>query len=317
MFSKFVIFAILILIPAWIVYKFNNTKPPELPEVNLEEWWGPGERKPEDTSVRSFRIEWSKEMISDLRRRLTNHRPLTPPLEGIAHQYGFNTATLQPILGFWRDGYDFEKRLEYLNKFPQYKTKIQGLDIHFLWVKPKVPSSVPPVPLLLLHGWPGSVREFYEAVPPLTSSRAGYDFSFEVVAPSLPGFGYSEAAARPGLGPVDMAVVMRNLMRRLGHRRYVVQGGDWGSVVTSAMATLFPDEILGYHTNMPTNSDSTYYMKLILGSLLPWYLEPVFADRVYPLTQNFADRLEETGYFHLQATKPDTIGVAISDSPAG
>ncbi|CAG9135810.1 unnamed protein product [Plutella xylostella] len=137
MFSKFVIFAILILIPAWIVYKYNNTKPPELPEVNLEEWWGPGERKPDDTSVRSFRIEWSKEMISDLRRRLTNHRPLTPPLEGIAHQYGFNTATLQPILDFWRDEYDFEARLEYLNKFPQYKTKIQGLDIHFLWVKPK------------------------------------------------------------------------------------------------------------------------------------------------------------------------------------
>lgn len=126
-------------------------------------------------------------MIDDLQQRLIKARPFTPPLEGVQQQYGMNTQLLEQIVQFWKTEYDWRKREAFLNGLPQFKTNIQGLDIHFLHVKPKNVNKLPVLPLLLLHGWPGSVREFYEIIPMLTEPDERKQFVFEVIAPSLPG----------------------------------------------------------------------------------------------------------------------------------
>ncbi|KPJ20659.1 Juvenile hormone epoxide hydrolase, partial [Papilio xuthus] len=112
-----------------------------------------------------------------------------------------------------------------------------------------VPAGVEIVPLLLLHGWPGSVREFYEAIPILTKQQPGYNFAFELVVPSLPGYGFSDAPVRPGVAPGQIAVIFKNLMSRLGFKKFYIQGGDWGSAVASALTVLYPEDILGHHNN--------------------------------------------------------------------
>lgn len=166
------------------------------------------------------------QVIVDLNRRLKSTRPFTPPLEGIRQEYGFNTDTLKEIVAFWKDKYIWREREKFLNQFPQFTTTIQGLKIHFLRVKPE-DKKIPTVPLLLLHGWPGSVREFYRMIPMLLDAKK-YGFAFEIIAPSLPGFAFSDAATKPGLGPPQIGSVFNNLMKRLGFDKYYVQGGDWG-----------------------------------------------------------------------------------------
>lgn len=131
-------------------------------------------------------------MIKDLRERLTNRRPLTKPLEGIQSEYGINTDYLETILEYWANEYDFKKRAELLNEFDHYKTRIQGLDLHFIRSKPKDAKGKQVLPLLMLHGWPSSSKEFVKVIPLLNAPREGFDFVFDVVAADLPGFGFSE-----------------------------------------------------------------------------------------------------------------------------
>lgn len=165
------------------------------------------------------------------------------------------------------------------------------------------------VPLLLIHGWPGSVREFYNLFPLLTEARDETEYLFEVIAPSLPGFGWSEGAQKVGLGQAEIAVIFRNLMLRLGHSKFLVQGGDWGSVVGNAMATLFPDNIIGFHSNLCNLRTPLAMMKLLVASVYPTaFLEPQHVEWFFPVGKKFKSFIRETGYFHLQATKPDTIG---------
>ncbi|CAH0697445.1 unnamed protein product [Spodoptera exigua] len=303
------------------IFKVNSIeffRTPKVPRLE-HEWWGPTHLKyNNDTSIRPFQIHFSEEMILDLRYRLKNTRSCTPPLKGVNFEYGFNTDHLQGWLDYWADHYPFQQQELYLNQFPQFKTNIQGLDIHFLWVKPDVPFTVETVPLLLMHGWPGSVREFYETLPMLTAISPDRDFAVEVIAPSLPGFGFSDPAVRPGLGTSEMAVVLRNLMHRLGFKKFYVQGGDWGAVIGQDMATIFPKEVLGYHTNLAVTLAPTSIVLWVLGSVFPpLVVDPDLADRMYPILEHVYWLVRETGYFHLQATKPDTLGVAMADSPSG
>jgi juvenile hormone epoxide hydrolase len=120
-----------------------------------------------------------------------------------------------------------------------------SLDIHFIHAKPKVPSGTKVYPILLLHGWPGSVREFYELIPKLIAKSADKDFVFEVIAPSLPGYGFSEAASKVKLSTTEIAIIMRNLMIRLGFQQFYIQGGDWGSFIGNDLVTVFPENVLG------------------------------------------------------------------------
>ncbi|GBP32301.1 Juvenile hormone epoxide hydrolase [Eumeta japonica] len=300
-------------------YLCSSCHPPKPPVLDVDEWWGPDHLKTaRDESIKPFKVVFKPDMIKDLKDRLSRARKWTPPLEGVAFEYGFNSKSLEKVLQYWKDSYQFEAREKYLNTYPQFTTFIQGLNIHFIRVKPDATQGVEVVPLLLLHGWPGSVREFYELIPLLTKQRPGRNFVFEVVIPSLPGYGFSDAAVRPGLATPQMAVIMRNLMRRLGHKKFYVQGGDWGSIIVSNMATLFPEDILGHHTNMPFVRQSCTMLRTLIGSVFPSFVvEEKYAERMYPLSKHYSFLLEETGYFHLQATKPDTVGVALTDSPAG
>ncbi|XP_059061283.1 juvenile hormone epoxide hydrolase-like [Achroia grisella] len=314
-----VLLIILLIVIAYPIYLLFIESPPPLPKLDYNAWWGPEKlRQRQDTSIRPFAINFTETMINDLRGRLRNHRDFTPPLEGIAFEYGFNTKALDSWIQYWAEEYPFEDREKHINQFPQFKTNIQGLDIHFVRVKPQVPANVEVVPLLLLHGWPSSVLEFYSVVPLLTTLSKGNNFALEVIIPSLPGYGYSDAAVRPGLGAIEIAVVLRNLMRRLGHDQFYIQGGDWGGIICSNMATLFPKEVLGYHTNFGILRDpKSFILELLISIYPPLFMDPELVDRLYPLSKSFSFLVEESGYFHIQATKPDTIGVSLTDSPAG
>lgn len=185
---------------------------------------------------------------------------------------------------------------------------INRLRLHYIHIKPE-PKGKRVIPLLLLHGWPGSIREFYDFFPLLTEANDYSDYVFEVIAPSLPGFGWSEGSAKVGFGPAEIAVVLRNLMLRVGHSEFLVQGGDWGSVIGSNIATLFPENVIGYHSNFCTLRTTLSTIKLFIASLYPAaYLEPQYESFIFPISEKLKFMLIESGYFHLQATKPDTIG---------
>jgi len=185
-------------------------------------------------------------------------------------------------------------------------------------VKPKVKEGTKVFPLLLLHGWPGSVREFYEILPFLTTPSKE-NIAFEVVAPSLPGFGFSEGASKKGLGPEKVAVVLRNLMARLGLNKFYVQGGDWGSVIGSHVVTLYPEHVLGYHSNFIGIRTPLSMIKTAIAAYFPSFFieEKKYISWMYPYSKYFKFLLQESGYFHQQATKPDTIGIALSNNPVG
>nr|CAD7263042.1 unnamed protein product [Timema shepardi]CAD7571341.1 unnamed protein product [Timema californicum] len=247
------------------------TSVPPLPNIEST-WWGPGQPHNVDKSIRPFRINTSQEVLDDLNTRL-QHVKLTPPLEGIGFQYGFNTDYLKKVVDFWRTKYNWREREAYLNSFPQFKTQVDGLDLHFLHVKPKqVPPSTRVLPLLLLHGWPGSVREFYEIIPLLTTPREGVNFVFEVVVPSLPGYGFSEGASKPGLGAAQMAVVFKDLMARLGFDKFYLQGGDWGVALTDSpvglAAYILEKFSLGTNAEFRSKSDGGLTHKFQLADLL-------------------------------------------------
>jgi len=227
---------------------------------------------------------------------------------------------LKEVVNYWKGQYlpKWGEREAFLNQFPQFTTQVQGLNIHYIHVKPKTKSNTKVFPLILLHGWPGSVREFYEMIPLLTNP-SNDNIAFEVIVPSLPGYGFSEGASKQGLGPLNVAVIMRNLMIKVGFNKFYVQGGDWGAMIGANMAMMFPDNVLAYHSNMCTGMSPLSAFKMFVASFYPsWFIEDKeFSSWVYPFAPKFLDILQETGYMHLQATKPDTIGVALQNNPVG
>ncbi|KAK9875016.1 hypothetical protein WA026_005826 [Henosepilachna vigintioctopunctata] len=312
----------LVFIPVSIIFVLKKywDKLSEIPPVPKlkNEWWGPGQPEGEDNSIKPFEINISDEVINDLHHRLRNTRPLAPPLEGTRHEYGINSNLTKEITDFWMNKYDIRQREKFLNQYPQFKTKIQGLNIHFLHVKPKETQGLKVLPLLILHGWPGSVREFYEFIPILTTPQKGRNFVFEVIAPSLPGFGFSDPAVRPGLSSPQIAVILKNLMLRLNFDRFYMQAGDWGSVVMSDMAVLFPEHVIAVHNNFCMDISAKAIIKRILYGFWPSLIvEKKYQHLIYPTKAFFKRILAKTGYFHIQATKPDTVGSALSDSPMG
>ncbi|XP_011171353.1 juvenile hormone epoxide hydrolase 1 [Solenopsis invicta] len=300
-----------------IFLRNNPINIPDLPDV----FWGPEKNKGVSKEVRPFAVVVQQPVIDDLNERLAKRRELREPLEDSAWTYGISTTYLKDVLEYWRTKYNWTERVALLNKYPQYVTNIQGLDIHFYHVKPNIPAerkNIKVYPLLIMHGWPGSVVEFQKIIPMLTTLRADKDFAFEVIAPSLPGYGFSQAAVRPGLATPQIAVIMKNLMLRLGFNKFYVQGGDWGSDIASKLASLFPDNIAGSHMNMCVGNfmSKSSMLWTLIGSYFPsLVVESEYADRMYPLGHHMSRLLEESGYMHLQASKPDTIGTAVSASP--
>lgn len=171
---------------------------------------------------------------------------------------------------------------------------------------------------MLLHGWPGSVREFYKLTQLLSRPNEQLDVVFEVIVPSLPGYGWSDGSTKTGFTPIQMSIVLRNLMSRLGHGKFYMQCGDWGSTLGSHIATLFPDNVLGYHTNMAFFFTGKSMLKLFIASWMPsMFVDREFQSFHFPVKQWLMIILQQTGYFHIQATKPDTIGCALASHPVG
>ncbi|CAG9803438.1 unnamed protein product [Chironomus riparius] len=297
------------------------SKPYPIPELDLNEYWGRGDVKnyKEDTTIKPFKISYSAEVIKRLTDKLDDAPAFAEPLEDTAFEYGFNTKHLQKILNYWKGQYlpKWNEREQFLNQFPQFTTQIQGLNIHYIHVKPKTTANTKVYPLILLHGWPGTVREFYDIIPLLTTPSKD-NIAFEVIAPSLPGYGWSEAASKKGLGAAKIAVVFQNLMKRIGFKKYYVQGGDWGSLIGTDMAAFFPENVLGFHTNMCMVDSPIANIKTFIASFYPsLFMDAKYVDWVYPFFPKFLTLLQESGYMHIQSTKPDTIGVALTGNPVG
>ncbi|XP_060535315.1 juvenile hormone epoxide hydrolase 1-like [Cylas formicarius] len=305
-----------LLTSAYLYFKIS--KVPPVPHLE-DTWWGPGKPTKEDIAVKPFKINVPIEVIKDLRHRLEISPPFQTPLEGANQNYGINAKLLQTVVDYWKSKYDWPKREEFLNQYPQYQTKIQGLNIHFIHVKPRNAKGLKVLPMLMVHGWPGSIREFYEIIPLLTEPQPGRNYVFELVIPSLPGYGFSDGAARPGLATAQMAHIFKRLMERLNFDKYYLQGGDWGSLVTQNLAALYPDNVIGVHGNTCFVNSPRYHFILALGSYFPSLVFENEAEKFKnsPYSKTIRFMIEESGYLHIQATKPDTVGVGLRESPAG
>jgi microsomal epoxide hydrolase len=257
-------------------------------------------------SVRPFTIAVPDSVLTDLRARLARTRE-PDQIPGTAWTYGTDRAYLEGLLAYWRDGFDWRAQERRLNELDHFKTAIDGLDVHFVHQRSARPDAVP---LLVIHGWPGSFVEFAGLVGPLTDPAAhGADASdaFHVVAPSLPGFGFSGKPTEPGYGPERIADVLAALMERLGYDRYGVQGGDWGGIIGRSLAGNYPEQVIGFHTNF------------ILGGPAPGAdpnagVSPQELDHRRERLEAFA---EGSAYQEIQGTKPQTLGWGLNDSPAG
>ncbi|XP_049819563.1 juvenile hormone epoxide hydrolase 2 isoform X2 [Aethina tumida] len=305
---------LLVAVFAVVLVAFKKILNPPVPTIKEQIW---GDDRGE--TIKPFEIQIKAEILEDLNHRLKTTRPLPPSLEQVNNTYGIHKDIVEDVLKYWRTEYNWREREKFLNQFPQFTVQIQGLRIHYLHVKPKLDagSKVEVLPLLMLHGWPGSIREFYEVIPELIKPKDGYNYVFEVIAPSLPGFGFSDATRKPGLGLAHVCVLFKNFMKRLGYQKYYIHGGDWGAVIAQTMATLFPEYLHGIHSTMcVTNAFSEF--KLMLASWTPsLVIRKEHEEKVYPLLSTYEFLLKESGYFHLQSTKPDAVGVALNESPIG
>ncbi|XP_063351421.1 epoxide hydrolase 1 [Pelmatolapia mariae] len=287
-------------------------------------WWGSGAPRDagEDDTIRSFRVTTSNQELEDLYRRIDLTRPF-PSLEDSQFNYGFNSQYLQKVVSYWRNEFDWRKQVDKLNQYPHFKTKIEGIDIHYLHVKPKkVPEGTSAVPLIMVHGWPGSFYEFYGLIPLLTDLSNPHDLVFEVVCPSIPGYGFSEAPHKKGFDSVCAARIFHKLMKRLGFQQYYAHGGDWGWLVTTNMAQLEPKTVKGLHLNFapPSKPGLSMALSMMLGRHFPKLFGFTDFDiqRLFPCMEKLVvESIKETGYMHIQATKPDTVGRGLNDSPVG
>jgi pimeloyl-ACP methyl ester carboxylesterase len=259
-----------------------------------------------DESVRPFTIRIPDAVLADLKARLATAR-FPEPLQGDGWTHGTDIAYLRRLVAYWRSGFDWRAQERRLNRLEQFTTTIDGLSVHFVHRRSKHPNALP---LLITHGWPGSFVEFEKIIGPLTDPEAHGGTAadaFHVVMPSIPGFAFSQAPKEAGYDPARIAALEAKLMARLGYTRYGVQGGDWGSIISTQIALVDAPRVAGLHINMcfgaaPAGTDPN-------AGLTDKERERVRARQVF---QN-----EETGYQQIQGTKPQTLGVALNDSPVG
>ena len=259
----------------------------------------------DDTTVRPFTVDFKEEAIDDLRRRIAATRWPTKELVADRSQ-GVQLAAAQALAHYWSTEYDFGRVAERLNALPQFKTELDGLNIHFIHVRSPHANALP---LVMTHGWPGSIIELLETIGPLTDPTTyggSEEDAFHLVLPSIPGYGFSDEPTEVGWGPIRIGRAWHELMRRLGYTRYVAQGGDVGSQVTDAMGRLGLDGLIGIHTNLLTPA---------LGDVDALSASPPTKEERAALDQLDAFHATGTGYFVEQATRPETIGYALLDSP--
>jgi len=265
-------------------------------------------------SIRPFKMKVPEKDLVELRRRIAMTR--WPDKETVADQsQGVQLAKLQALVRYWGTDYDWRKAEARLNTLPQFTTNIDGVDIHFIHVRSKNPNALP---VLITHGWPGSVFEFLDVIGPLTDPTTGGGSgadAFDVVIPSMPGYGFSGRPSAAGWGPERIARAWAELIRRLGYSRYVAQGGDWGAPVSTELARLAPPGLLGIHLNLPATVPPEVSAALLTGAPAPSGLSDqeraVFdALRKYGMSGS-------SSYFAMLTARPQAMGYGLNDSPAG
>ncbi len=253
-------------------------------------------------AVEKYSIHVEDEVLDDLKRRLEATR-FPDQIPDTGWDYGAELTFVQQIVGYWRDKYDWRAAEAELNVLDHFRTRIDAQQIHFVHARSRHEGAFP---LILSHGWPGSIVEFLDVIGPLVDPEAHggrAEDAFHVVCPSLPGYGFSEPTRSRGWNARRIAAAFAELMSRLGYARYGAQGGDWGAIIGTEQALLDAEHVAGLHLNMPiaipTPSDPpTEEERAVLAALAEW--EAV-----------------ETGYSRIQATKPQTLGYALHDSPVG
>lgn len=268
----------------------------------------------EAATIRPFHVAVPDGQLVDLRRRIEATR--WPDQETVADpSQGIQLARIKPLVEYWGTGYDWRKAEAKLNALPQFITTIDGVDIHFIHVRSEHPN---PLPLIMTHGWPGSVFELLKTVGPLTDppSHGGRaEDAFDLVLPSMPGYGFSSKPKDAGWGPDRIARAWAELMKRLGYTRYVAQGGDWGSPVSSAMARQAPAGLLGIHINLPAVVPPEVAAVLAVGGPAPAGMSE--RERATFEELSAATKMGNRSYAVMMGSRPQTIGYAIADSPAG
>ncbi len=256
------------------------------------------------TQITPFEIKIPDEQLDDLKQRLANARwAEAEPVDDWSQ--GTPLAYLREVCEYWGKEYDWREREKRLNRFPQFKTRLAGLDIHFIHVKSPEPNATP---LVMTHGWPGSIVEFQKVIGPLSDPVAhggNAEDAFHVVCPTLPGYGFSGKPTETGWGVQKIADAWAELMARLGYEKYVAQGGDWGSMVTSCIGAQDPAHCLGIHLNMaiapptPESMDNLTELEQSALAGMKYYTD------------------HDSGYSKQQSTRPQTIGYGLVDSPVG
>jgi pimeloyl-ACP methyl ester carboxylesterase len=264
-----------------------------------------------DRSIRPFRFEASEAALAELKRRIAATRWPEKETVGDSSQ-GVPLATMRELARYWASGYDWRKAQAKLNRYPQFVTSIDGLDIHFIHVRSKHRNALP---LVISHGWPGSILEQLKLIDRLTNPTAhggSAADAFDVVIPSMPGYGFSAKPTTTGWGPERMGRAWDQLMKRLGYQRYVAQGGDWGAFVVDQMALQAPEGLLAVHTNMPATVPADVDKALLAGAPAPAGLSPAEARAYAQLERTF----KQVDYARLMASRPQTL-YGIADSPVG
>ena len=254
-------------------------------------------------SIEAYPIRVDDAVLHDLRQRLVHSR-LPDQIEGTGWEYGMPVGYLRELVEYWRDTYDSRAAEARLNAHPHFRTTIDGQPIHFIHARSAHPDARP---LLLTHGWPGSIIEFFEVIPRLTDPEAHGGRStdaFHVIVPSLPGYGFSDPPRSPGWDVTRIARAFIELMARLDYPAYLAQGGDWGAQVTTWIGGLDPDHCSAIHLNMAPG-------------IPPEHPGPLTEEEQVDLAVMKQFAAEESAYANEQGTKPQTVGVALNDSPAG
>jgi microsomal epoxide hydrolase len=255
------------------------------------------------SKIEPYEIHVPDPLLDDLRERLSRTR-FPDQLEGAEWSYGTELSYVRELCDYWRDKFQWREQERRLNRFEQFRTQIDDLGVHFIHQRSKEPSAIP---LVMLHGWPGSVFLFHKVIDALTDPAAhGGDAAdaFHVVCPSLPGYGFSDAPRRAGFDARAIAELVAKLMARLGYERYAAQGGDWGAIIVTHMGLVDAAHLAGIHLNMvvatPPSGETDFT-----------------PEELAALAEMAHFQKEETGYQAIQGTKPQTLGYGLNDSPAG
>jgi len=268
-----------------------------IPSIALGQPQAPA--KPQPATIQPFRVHVPDSVLIDLRRRLAETK-WPDQLPGATWEYGADIKKVRALANYWQNGYDWRAQEAKLNRFDQFTTEIDGQQIYFIHQRSPRPDAIP---LLLIHGWPGSILEFLALIEPLTNPKDSHIPAFHVIIPSLPGFGFSGPTTSQGWDPRRMAKALIVLMDRLGYSKYGIQGGDWGSEIARDIAYEAPAHVIGIHLNL-------------------LYADPPNPEAIAQMSDSerrrfsYFDR-EESSFFRIQAAEPQTLSYALTDSPVG